>query len=177
MVQLHNIYRWSIIVALAASVAVASSCVSSETARRSDDNPAQEMADDAGEGESGGSVYVDTISPLPYEVFEQVVNSEDPKKLTVRMMMLREGSWEALSRTLRLALDSLTSADSSLVAARVTFYEIMPVDNTRGNLVARAWGEWIPREGWDKARSGSDVLHRSYIYHTNPGWTSISDEQ
>ena len=172
MVQTLNLNRWVIVAALAALPAIAS-CVSSESGNEESSTVEIPEEDD---NISGGSVYVDTISPVPYEVFEQVVESEDPKKITYRMMLLGEGSWEALSRTLRLALDSLTSADSSLVATRVTLYEIVPVDNMRGKLVARAWGEWIPREGWDKARSGSAATHRSYIYHQNPGWPSISDE-
>ena len=174
MIKTLNLNRWVMVAALAALSAIASSCVSSESG--SEESSTIEIPEED-DSIGGGSVYVDTISPVPYEVFEQVVESEDPKKVTYRMMMHGEGSWDALSRTLRLALDSLTNADSSLVAARVTFYQIVPVDNMRGKLVPRAWGEWIPREGWDKARSGSDAIHRSYIYHQNPGWPSVSDQQ
>jgi hypothetical protein len=172
MMQTLNLSRWVIVAVFVALPAVALSCVSSESG--GEDTPAMDVPD--GDTISGGSVYVDTISPVPYETFEQVVESENPKKVAYRMMMLREGSSEALSRTVRLALDSLSSADSSLVAARVTFYEIVPIDNMRGNLVARAWGEGIPREGWDAARRSTSP-HRSYIYHRNPGWPANNDEQ
>jgi len=172
MMQTLNIKPWVLITALAALPAILSSCVSSESGEV--DSSAMDMPDSDTIG--GGSVYVDTVSPLPYEVFEQIVESEDPRKVMYRMMTLQDANWEALSRTVRLALDSLTSADSSLVAVRVTFYEVVPIDNMRGDLVARAWGEWIPREGWDAARR-SVTPHRSYIYHQNPGWSAISDEQ
>ena len=158
---------------LAAVLAIASSCVSSEN-QGGERGTMQTLQDD--DSVSGGSVYVDTITPVPYEVFEEVVDSEDPKKVMYRMMLLGEGSWEALSRTLRLAMDSLARADPDLAAARVTFYKIVPIDNMRGNLVAQAWGEWIPREGWDRARAGRNRMHRSYVYHQNPGWPS-ADEQ
>ena len=172
--QTTHLGRWMAVMALAALSAFASSCVSNESGSERD-----ATIETAGEGDgiSGGSVYVDTVGPLPYEIFEQVVESEDPRKVTYQMMMLREGGFEAMSRTLRLALDSLSKADSSLVAARVTLFEVVPLDNMRGKLVARAWGEWIPREGWEGARSRRGAPHRSYIYHENPGWPTASRGQ
>ncbi len=173
MTQSFCISRLGMMVAALALLAMAASCVSSEDSRG---NRATETAQDD-DSIGGGSVYVDTVSPLPYEIFESVVVSQDPKKVLYRAMILREGRWEAVSRTLRLAMDSLTSADPDLAAARVTIYRIVPIDNMRGNLVAEAWAEWVPREGWDEARGGRNRMHRSYIYHQDPGWPSAEEER
>jgi hypothetical protein len=178
MVQLDNIYRWSMIVTLTASFGLASACVSSENADRDDDGSGQEMSAEGDVGEGGGSVYADTISPVEYDIFEQVVESENPKKVTYRLLTIEVASWEAWGRTLRLALDSLVNADPSLVAARATLYEFVPLEDDRGKLVPKAWGEWIPTDGWDAARPGGrDDVHRQYIYHEHPGWVSTSEEQ
>jgi len=176
MVHSCDVRRWSTFVTLTVSLAVAASCVSGDSSDRSDDDSAPEGSAEA--GESSSYVYVDTISPVEYEVFEQVVESESPRKVIYRLLTVQQGSWEAWNRTLRMALDSLVNADPSLVAARATLYQVVPLEDMRGKLVPRAWGEWIPNEGWDGARPGArGDVHRSYIYHQHPGWVSDKDER
>jgi hypothetical protein len=115
--------------------------------------------------------YADTVSPLDYQIFNSVNQSGSPKKVLYRLLVMQPGSDEALGKTLRVALDSIAEADSSLAAARAILYVFQRTGRAEGKLVPRVWGEWVPLEGWDSmvARSRKQP-YRLYIYHGNPGW-------
>lgn len=118
------------------------------------------------------SLELDTIPALEYQLFQASIDSEDPKKATYRFLLLRSGTAAALTKTMRAVLDSLGRADPALVAARAVLYEYRPTGPTGGYVLPRAWGEWVPPEGWDGATAASrQTFHRSYIYRFDPGWS------
>ena len=117
-------------------------------------------------------VDVDTIPVLEYQLFEESLASREPRKAVYRFLLMRAGSTEAVGKTLRLVLDSLARADSGLVGVRAILYEFRPTHVNEGKLLPRAWGEWVPPEGWDSATADSRTrFHRSYIYHVSPLWS------
>lgn len=121
------------------------------------------------------SVDLDTVAPLPYQLFEQSVDSENPKKATYRFVLLAPGSAAALTKTMRVVLDSLGQADRALVATRAVLYELRPTGRTEAIVLPKVWGEWVPAEGWDDATAESrQRFHRSYIYHLDPGWSRLN---
>jgi hypothetical protein len=113
----------------------------------------------------------DTVSPVPYQVFDHTVESEDPRKMMFRLVTMTEAGPDALSKTLRLALDSLGRADTTLVAARAVIYTFRPTTPRRGELVPGYWGEWTPPEGWEEASGDSrGRVYRTFVYNGDPGW-------
>lgn len=117
------------------------------------------------------AVYLDTVPPLRYQVFEIVPEEAEPQKVTYRLMMLRPGTQKSMTKTVRLALDSLQRADTTLAAVRVVLYAFQRTARMEGKLIPVIWGEWVPPDGWDDARpSERRRIHRSYVYAVNPGW-------
>jgi hypothetical protein len=117
-------------------------------------------------------VYRDTVSPADYKIFNSVEASRRPKKVLYRLLVMQRATSEVLSKTLRVALDSIARTDSSLAAARAILYTFRRTGPTGGKLVPRVWGEWVPREGWDRAPPRSRKrVYRSYIYLGRPGWS------
>ncbi len=117
------------------------------------------------------AIYEDTVAPVEYQLFEVEPDEEEPKKVTYRLMALQAGRQESMTKTVRLALDSLQRADTSLIAVRAVLYVFRPTARMEGRLVPAVWGEWVPPEGWDGAvESGRGRVHRSYVYAVNPGW-------
>jgi hypothetical protein len=164
-----------------ALIAGLSACVGSETggdsSARNDDQDA--IRTRTRENAGVGSVYLDTVAPLDYQVFE-IVPDEDEPKLTYRLMALQSGTPEAMTKTVRLALDSLQRADTTLVAVRAILYTFHPTTRREGKLLPVVWGEWIPPDGWEAAgTSERRRIHRSYVYAVNPGWeraAAVEDE-
>jgi len=116
-------------------------------------------------------VLVDTTATFSYRTFEVTVTSESPRKVVYRLLTLEAGEPRVFAKTLRMALDSIARADSSLVAARAILYTFEPTGPRRGILTAHAWGEWLPLSGWDEAEAGhSDVPNRIYTYNQRPSW-------
>ena len=148
-------------------------CVGSETGGRTPDGGNQQDADRTRPREDAGVrvVYEDTVAPIDYQLFESEPDQEEPKKVTYRLMALESGSVESMTKTVRLALDSLQRADTSLVAVRAVLYVFRPTARMEGKLIPVVWGEWIPPDGWDAAvASERSRIHRSYVYAVNPGW-------
>jgi len=148
-------------------------CVGSETggstANRGNDRDADRAQRD--EPARVGVVYEDTVSPIDYQLFEAKLGDEEPWKATYRMMALESGTRESMSRTVRLALDSLQRTDTTLVAVRAVLYIFRPTARMEGKLIPVMWGEWVPPGGWDAAVAGErGRIHRSYVYAMNPGW-------
>jgi hypothetical protein len=175
----HDTRRWSawILAALLGAHVVA--CVGSETGGESAGGAAgqAEKFSSLEEDGPGGAVYMDTVSPLPFQVFERVVESENPRKISYKLMVLESAEDRALVKTLRVALDSLVSEDTTLVAVRTILYHYRPTQRTAGRLMAKVWGDWIPPEGWEAAAAGPrSRIHRSYIYHLNPGWAPAKSD-
>ncbi len=150
---------------LAAGLALA--CVGSEK------NEGQDTRVIARDSVPPAVTYRDTVSPADYRIFQSVEATGHPKKMVYRLFVLQPASPDALSKTLRVALDSIAQADSSLAAARAVLYTFRRTGPSEGRLLPRVWGEWVPTEGWDRAppRSAQGV-YRSYIYRTNPGWSA-----
>jgi hypothetical protein len=161
---------------LAVTLAAVMACVGSETGERTTSASASQESNTAAAPENEretGAVYVDTVTPARYQLFQTDTDSEVPKKVIYRMMVLERARLAALSKTMRLALDSLSRSDTSLVAARAILYVFLPTDRSSGRLVPVVWGEWVPPEGWDQGRTRTrERLHRSYIYSVDPGWYS-----
>lgn len=167
---------WIIAALLGANVVA---CVGSETGGESAGGAAGQARKFSSleEDGPGGAVYMDTVSPLPFQVFERVVESENPRKISYKLMVLEPAEDRALLKTLRVALDSLVSEDTTLVAARAILYHYRATRRMEGRLVARVWGEWIPPEGWEAAAAGPrSRTRRSYIYHRNPGWAPAESD-
>jgi hypothetical protein len=120
-----------------------------------------------------GEPLVDTATTLRYHAFERRVESEHPRKMFFRIMVLEEGGQDQLSRTLRLAIDSIARADSSLVAMRAAMYTFRPTGPRRGVLTARVWAEWLPPVGWDEAGTAADTSsapNRTYLWDRPRAW-------
>lgn len=119
------------------------------------------------------TVFADTVSPVDYQVFQTRVQSERPRKVEYRIVTLAEANQASLSKTLRLALDSIAGSDSSLVAVRGILYIYRPMTQRRGDLEPRAWGEWVPLDGWEAASEASRAgPHRVFTYDWRPDWSS-----
>ncbi len=117
------------------------------------------------------NVPPDTVSPAAYRVFETEVDSESPRKVTVRLLVLGQAPRAALYKTLRAALDSLARSDSAIVAARAILYTPRMTAPREMDLIPAAWGLWVPPEGWDSATVESrDRIHRTFVYGSNPRW-------
>jgi len=126
------------------------------------------------------AIYEDTVAPVGYQLFEVEPDEREPKKVTYRLMALEVGRLDSMTKTVRLALDSLQRADTSLVAVRAVLYVFQPTARMEGKLVPAVWGEWVPPEGWDAAvGTERQRFHRSYVYAVNPGWSrpaAVEDE-
>ncbi len=135
----------------------------------------EERRDQPSEDVLSRSAGVDTAAPVDYQVFDSVVHAEDPRKVEYRVLALNRAGRPSLSRTLRLVLDSIGRADSSLVAARAVLYLYDSAAPRRGNVMPRLWGEWVPGVGWDSATAESRKQpHVIYTYDapsqsTSPG--------
>ena len=60
----------------------------------------------------------DTVAPAPYQIFDSEVASERPRRAIYRLMVMGQARPEALGKAVRLALDSIGKADSTLAAVR-----------------------------------------------------------
>jgi hypothetical protein len=136
------------------------------------DERAREPADPSVPAMSGyrGPV-ADTAQLVSYQVLETQVESESPRKVEYWLVTTEVTGTASWSKTLRLALDSIAAADSTLVAARGILYLLEPIDDRRGRLTPRVWGEWLPAAGWNDAGEESrGELHRIYTYNQRPDW-------
>ncbi|HSG81209.1 MAG TPA: hypothetical protein VLC48_03090 [Gemmatimonadota bacterium] len=113
----------------------------------------------------------DTAQPVDYRLFDTRIESESPRKVEYWIMTAEVTDQASLSKTLRVALDSIAGSDSTLVAARGILYTVKPIDNRRGELTPRVWGEWVPPTGWDGATAESRAApHRIYTFNQRPDW-------
>jgi hypothetical protein len=111
----------------------------------------------------------DTARPAALQVFERVVESESPRRLTLRLLVLEHTTEAGISKGLRLLFDSVAHADTALAAARAIVYGAIPSSAREAELVPVAWGYWIPPEGWEHlAPDARKRVHRSYIYFGVP---------
>lgn len=116
----------------------------------------------------------DTASPVPYHLFDAAVETADPKRLTLRLLVFDPRGEANVSKTLRAAFDSIAAADSQLVAARAIVYTTRAAGEREADLVPIAWGMWVPPEGWGAAeRSSRRRFHRTYVYFGTPPDESI----
>lgn len=149
------------------------SCVGSEPASRSNT--------DAATNERAPAVIravptTDTASAVHYYLFESNLESESPRKLILRMMILAQASAPAIGKTLRAVVDSVRQADSSLVAVRAVLYTGRPVSRNQLTLQASAWVEWVPPEGWDNTTlASSQRIHRTFVYSGYAEWDVHDD--
>ena len=119
----------------------------------------------------GVSVSMDTVSPTSYQLLREAVNSEDPLKVTLQVLVPSAATPVVVSKTLRVALDSLRRAESSLAAARIVAYVGRMTSSLEMKLYYAAWGEWVPPEGWDSTTNESLTrLHRTFTYSGRPEW-------
>jgi len=163
---------WVASALLAASILA---CVGSESERGSAGAAARREGEAVQRRQPTSTLEWDTVPALEYELFQASIDSEVPRKATYRFLLLQSGTTTALSKTMREVLDSLGRADTALVAARAVLYEYRPTGPRGGKVLPRAWGEWVPPEGWDGASADSRRrFHRSYIYHFDPGWSRSS---
>lgn len=158
--------------ALACTAGLALACVGGERNVRSEAENARKP--ETARPPPTTLVLPDTVSPVDYQVFEKSLESEQPRKALIRLLVLSPAGRPALGKTLRVALDSLGRADSTLVAARAILYTGRTSGPSEMTLKPVAWGEWIPPEGWDRATAESrSRLHRTFVYHGDPGWSSL----
>lgn len=131
--------------------------------------------DVAGAGAQRGEVtsaeYSEDVEPLEYQVFEQVVSSQSPRKTLHRLLVLFPDTRARLVKTARVALDSIAAADTAAVAARAILYGFRQTGPREGDVIPIVWAEWVPAEGWAQADSSSRKrLHRTYVYFGVPAW-------
>ncbi len=148
-------------------------CVGSEPADRT--LQIESDAEDSPDAPAVVEVGVDTVSPVAYQVFERTALGTGGDRAMFRVLVLVPAAPEALAKTLRIALDSLGRADSKLVAARAVLYTARPTGALEARLVPRAWGEWVPPEGWEAANgSARKRYYRTNIYLGDPGWSQMA---
>lgn len=162
-----------VVVLAVASLGLALGCVGSE--------PRQEHEEEQTGVERPASDWVrvgrDTVTPATYQIFESQVTSESPRRATYRLVVMGRAEPDALGKAVRVALDSIGKADTTLAAARAILYQVRRVEARRGELVPTVWGEWVPVEGWDGAGTRSPRrTYRTYIYHGDPGWKVAATE-
>lgn len=144
----------------AATLCVQNGCVGEQT---------EESADQERDRSYPTVAVTDTVAAVGYSVFDTVVHSQEPRKVEYRLLALQNAERPALVKALRLALDSIGRADTTLVAARGVLYLYEAAGPRRGNLVPRLWGEWVPHVGWDSASAASRrVPHVVYTYNLPP---------
>ncbi len=111
----------------------------------------------------------DTASPAAYQIFELTVETESPRRLTLRLLTFEVESRDRISKALRLAFDSLAAVDPEVVAARAIVYAPRSIAAREADLLPIVWAYWIPPEGWDAARPESRKrTHRTYVYFGAP---------
>jgi len=154
-------------------LAALTGCVGSEPADRT--LQIESDAEDSPDAPAVVEIGVDTVSPVAYQVFERTALGTSGDRAMFRVLVLVPATPEALGKTLRVALDSLGRADSKLVAARAVLYTARPTGALEARLIPRAWGEWVPPEGWGAASVASRKrYYRTYIYLGDPGWSQIA---
>ncbi len=172
---------WTLI--LGVTWVVTASCVGSDSAdagsqtgRAGSGAPSAKMGEAAGAGAEARAAtrveYSDNVAPLEYQIFERVVQGESPPKTLHRLLVLVPESQERLIKTVRVALDSIAAADTTVVAARAILYVFNQTGPREGDVIPVVWGEWLPPEGW--AEAGPDSrrrLHRTYVYFGVPAWS------
>lgn len=162
---------------LGAVCALALSCVGGENGARRADDGGDPPAERTATRRATTTVDYDTIPVAEYQIFQTVVESEQPRKLTVRL--LAGGSIDRFSaaKTLRTVLDSVSRADSLAVATRAVLYSPLPGGAMEAELEPVAFALWVPPEGWEGASEDSrGRLHRTYVYHGVPDWPVPSGE-
>lgn len=176
-------HRGTWITALAAVCAFAGACVGSEggggtwVAQRADadvsaEEPRAPVVSDGVTPSGPGVAYREDVAALDYKIFEQAVLSASPRKTLHRLLVMFPESGERLSKTARVALDSIAAADTTVVAARVIVYAFRPSGPNEGEVIPVVWGEWVPAEGWAKAGPDSRRRwHRTYVYLGAPPWS------
>ncbi len=112
------------------------------------------------------------VAALEYQIFEQTVLSASPRKTLHRLLVMFPDSRARLSKTARVALDSIAAADTTVVAARVILYAFRQSGPNEGDVIPVVWGEWVPAEGWAEAdRDSRRRWHRTYVYFGVPPWS------
>lgn len=161
-----------VVVLSLASLALAMGCVGSEP-RQEREERADVERPDSGLVRAGR----DTVTPAPYQIFDSQVASERPRRTMYRLLVMGQTGPDALGKAMRVALDSIGKADTTLAAARAILYQVRRVEARRGELVPTVWGEWVPVEGWEEVGArGPRKLYRTYVYHGDPGWGSAATE-
>lgn len=124
-----------------------------------------ERADAARPREPAYTAGPDTASPVPYLVFDPKVETEDPRRLTLRMLVFQPENTAGVAKSVRLAFDSVAAADARVVAARAILYAPRARSQSQADLVPIGWAAWVPPEGW--ASVGPDSrrrIHRTHVY-------------
>ena len=117
----------------------------------------------------------DTAKAVSYYPVELVVDSEEPRKVTLHLIVTSEPTRAQKGATLRAALDSLSKADSALAAARAILYTGRRTPEAV-DFIAAAWAEWVPPQGFQAAPVRSESrIYRIYVFHADPGWDGGRD--
>lgn len=112
----------------------------------------------------------DNADPVGLLLFDEVPDPVLERRLTLHLLAQEPGGRAEFSRSLRDLLPERAARDSTLVAIRAIVYQPdVQQGEGEGNLVAVAWGEWIPLEGWHgEVGEGRGTGHRVYFYHGAP---------
>lgn len=170
--------RGSVQVLLGLFIVLAMACVQGEDRTRQT-RAADDTVQDAREAvtgrkaRTGATSYVDydTIAAAEYRVFDTTLNSERPKKLTLRLVAMGTASEFEAAKALRSVLDSIAEVDTAVVAARAILYQALQTGPREAQLLPIGFALWLPPEGWDGATEDSrSRLHRTYVYQGAPDW-------
>lgn len=106
------------------------------------------------------------------QIFDEVVEPEDPRRVTYHVLVSRDASRDELRETLSGLMAAEAERDSTLVAARAVGYYGVQTSATEADMLAFVWAEWLPVEGWYDATDASRTsIHRVYFYpETPPQW-------
>lgn len=156
---------------IAAFTGLAAACVGSEGGRAATQKADQSTKPP--QESSAQHVDFDTIPAAVYQVFDTTVDSQLPRKMTIRLVVLQPIAGLMVTRTLQQVLDSVAKADTTLAAARAILYTGQPSGPRRMRLQPTAYAEWLPPEGWDSAGTGhGHEVHRTYVYRGGPPWAA-----
>lgn len=112
------------------------------------------------------------VGEVVWQIFDETKEAEGPPRITLHILVPRDGSRDELRKALTEALELAAQEDTTLVAARAIGYRAEQTGPTDARMVPFVWGEWLPSDGWYRSTEASrHSIHRMYFYHNlAPEW-------
>lgn len=135
-----------------------------------------EVAAETAAGAAGGADpvagEVTEAGEVIWQIFDETRELEGPPRVTLHILVPRDGSRDQLRQALADALELAAREDTTLVAARAIGYRPEQTGPADARMVPFVWAEWLPTDGWYRSTEASrSTTHRTYFYHNlAPEW-------